>query len=438
MQKKPLVSLFFALCLSVSSAIGFIPARVFAADPQGYHFQAEFEPQDAVWLSWPNYEGINKEQDELDAQAISMIRALVPHVKVKLIVDSAVNESKIKNKLINSNVPIINVDFHIMDYVDYITRDWGPIYVMDQQGNKKVVHFDFNYWGMPEYAVPEEMATANEIAGNVARLENLPLVEAGIVSEGGDRDFNGRGTMMVIEQTELQRNPGWTKAQLEQKYKEFLGVKKVIWLKRGVVDDTLTNEKVWPGPTGELNAYAYGAEHMDENARFAGSNTILLGWVTAEEAAQDPIAAESRRRILENYNILENSTDQDGQPFNIIKMPSPKVGYYPLTVRDKNYQWFKTMSFQDGSVFPAPKPVYEIIPAGYMNFFISNGVVLMPKYWEVGMPQSVKDKDNEALRIIRQVFPGREIVQINSLAYNINSGGGMHCATQPEPAMSSY
>jgi agmatine deiminase len=64
---------------------------------------------------------------------------------------------------------------------------------------------------------------------------------------------------------------------------------------------------------------------------------------------------------------------------------------------------------------------------------ISNGVIVLPKYYKDGMPLAVLEKDRKAVEVVKQAFPGREIVTVDPLAYNIGSGGGMHCSFQQEP-----
>jgi len=297
------------------------------------------------------------------------------------------------------------------------------------------VHFNFTYWGLPQYAPADEENLCDEFASKVAKKQNLPVVEANMVSEGGDRSFNSKGVMMTIEHTELQRNPGMTKAQLEAKYKSVLGVTKVIWLKRGVVDDSESNEAMWPGPDGiTKNAYAYGAEHVDEIAQFADAHTILLAWVTAEEARKDPIAAINRQRLLENYQILQSATDQDGKPFKIVLVPAAETMYYNSTLNDDLCAWVSEMTFLDGSTFPqGTAPIFQLVPTSYMNILISNGVVLVPQYWEPGKSNSIKQKDAQVMSIMKSAFPGRKIIGVDPLAYNIGSGGGMHCSFQQEP-----
>jgi len=410
----------------------------FRLQESGFRFPAEFELQEAVWISWPNRYEIAQRDDYLSQEQVSieLLEALAPHVRIKLVIETQDVLVKITKKLKNSNVNIDNIFFNILPYIDIWIRDWGPIYVINNQGEKRIVNFKFTSWGLPEYE-PNYISKCDAFASIVAFKEGLPLIESKIVGEGGNWSSNGEGTIMTIESTELRRNPGWTKNQLEAEYKRILGAKKVIWLKHGVIEDNAPNEASLPGPYQKNNAYAIGAEHIDEVAHFADPSTVLLTWVTEEEAQKNPIAKMNQQRLKENYDRLIAATDHDGNSFKIVKVPIAETQYYPLKPMDDIYKWISMMDFLDGSSFPASnEPVFELVPTSYMNIVVSNYVVLVPKYWKKGMPDLVKKKDEQVGSIMKSSFPDRTIIRINPLAYNI-CGGGMHCAFQQEPAFQS-
>jgi len=131
---------------------------------------------------------------------------------------------------------------------------------------------------------------------------------------------------------------------------------------------------------------------------------VLPGDRYANEFSQ-----ESYRRMEENYNVLSNSTDQDGNPFRIIRVPMPPTLY----------------GAADGSGTP---PVRS-----YLNYAVTNGAVLMQTYWKPGRPSELKDAEDGVRETLQGVFPGREIIGID--AESINAwGGGIHCVTQHVPA----
>lgn len=396
-----------------------------AAQEESLRFPAEFERQEAIWMAWPTVSYTQANPSEL--VIMEMLKALQPNIHVKMLIPPETNVDQI---LRQNHVPTTNISYHTIPYYDIWLRDMGPIFVVANGNEKKVVDFDFNGWGMPDTFLPEDLATDEQVDVAVAAEQGLDFISAHIgatkvISEGGNREFNGKGTMIAIAKTELQRNPKLNKAQLEKVYRDLLGVKKVIWLEQGVVEDSPSTVGLLPGPNDTLSAYALGVEHVDEVARFVGPNTILLAEVTEAEAKANPIAAENRTRLERAYWILRQATDQDGKRFTIIRMPSAEIQYYTMSPGDVMYHWLSVMQFDDGSVFPYPNPVNTIAATGYTNFVISNGVVLAANYANT-------TRDKKVAQILKMVFPNRKIVGINPFAINLG-GGGMHCITQQEP-----
>ena len=306
-------------------------------------------------------------------------------------------------------------------------RDMGPDYIIDSQGKKKLVDFNFNYWGL--YPHEDEFALIEEaVDREIAKEQGLEWVMTRLTGEGGNREFNGRGTLMVTEAVEMQRNPNVSKAQMEAEYERLFGVTKVIWLPEGLMDDSLANAEL-PGPNGG-NAYGYGTGgHIDEYARFVGPNTILLADEYYPEAGI--IEAENKKRMSRNYEILRKATDQDGKPFNIVRIPTAATEYIVLTAKDQIYE-FSGMVVGDGS---GHKGSIDWIPAkSYANFLITNKVILAASYWKAGMSENVKKADEMAVAALKSVFPNRKIITINPMAANVG-GGGMHCISMQEPTV---
>jgi agmatine deiminase len=212
--------------------------------------------------------------------------------------------------------------------------------------------------------------------------------------------------------------------EVEQELLKLLGQKKMVWLKRGVAED----DDAERGPV-RGNVYAAGAGgHIDEMARFTSPTTIALEEVTATERDGDPVMRESFERLEENYRILKSATDQDGQLFQIVRMPAADPEYVDLTLKAGD----SALSFFRGSK-PGER-IRVILPRSYMNFVISNGVVLEEAYWRPGRPESTRRKDEQARLILQRLFPARTVIQLH--AENLNrGGGGMHCATQEQPSV---
>jgi len=230
---------------------------------------------------------------------------------------------------------------------------------------------------------------------------------------------------MVSETVQLQRNPTLNRAQMEQKLKGVFHAKKIVWLKSGLADDMHPFLGKLPG--GILPSPATGG-HIDEYARFVSDNTILLAQVIPEER-DHPIGSISHKNMEENYQILLKERDQDGNPFDIVRIPLPPSIYQKVTPSDGLYEFYKNLKYEDGTIIDGPFDT--VIAASYCNFLISNGVVLIPKYYKQGRSELFKQTDQQAKDIIQKVFPSREVVQVDVESLNIG-GGGMHCISQQE------
>lgn len=220
---------------------------------------------------------------------------------------------------------------------------------------------------------------------------------------------------------------------MEAEYKRLMGVKKIIWLKQGLVEDDHT----FLGPITTSNgtkAYTVITTngHIDEFARFINDSTILLAQKDSTDI-EDPIAFENNKRMEENYNILSKVTDQDGQPFKIIRMPLPRTIYSLMKPGDYAYDYIKTLDYRDGSTFPNGDTIKVIAALSYLNFIITNKVIIGQTSWREGMPNELKLKDKKAAQILQSVFPNRKVILIDALAVNLG-GGGIHCISMQQPA----
>jgi len=332
---------------------------------------AEWEPHAATWLTWPKNRTTwpGRLLKEVESVYIQMIRALLPGEKVNLLVDDARTTRAVLKKLNPKKAKTQNLIFHKVNVVDTWIRDYGPIFVKPKAFTKWI----FNAWG-GKYS---DLARDNNVVDRVAALRGYPRLDTGIVLEGGSIDVNGLGTCLTTEQCLLdpRRNPRLSKKDIERYLAHTLGVKKLIWLKRGLEGDDTDG-------------------HVDDIARFVDERTVLT--------TTEPDQSDKNHGILrKNLEILKSSTDQDGKRLRVIELPMP------------------------GKVGPARTDMsHTRLPASYANFYIANGVVLAPVYSH--------PNDRLAVKIIKDVFPGRRIVPIEctALVYGL---GAIHCVTQQEP-----
>ena len=195
---------------------------------------------------------------------------------------------------------------------------------------------------------------------------------AKMILEGGSIEVNGAGVLLTTEQTLLNpnRNPDLNKKQIENYLSDYLGASKIIWLKKGLVNDHTDG-------------------HIDDVAKFVSSNKILCAY-------EDNVEDENFKILNDNYQILKNSTDQNGRPFELIKLPMPH------------------MKYDDGLK----------APVSYCNFYIGNSVILAPIFND--------PNDAKALAIIQSCFPERKVVAIDCSEI-IYGGGAIHCMTKQQP-----
>lgn len=333
----------------------------------GYRMPAEWQPHAATWLSWPRPDGISfpDRYHEVLLTLGEMVRTLAPHERVNINVRNEEVETAARQTI--SDVP--NVSYHRIPSYEPWCRDHGPIFVKHDH-DLAVVDWGYNAWGgkYPPYddddAVPQRVA---EVLG-------LPVFSPGIVMEGGSFDVNGDGTLLTTEACLLNpnRNPHLDQKRIEQCLRDYLGVTNILWLGDGIVGDDTDG-------------------HVDDLARFVNPNTVVT---VIEQDPQD----DNYWPLQENLKRLHTMRDQDGQPLRIVELPMPGVIEY------------------NG----------QRLPASYANFYVANGVVLLPTYRH-------ENADAIAVQTLQQFFPHRRVVGIDST--NLIWGlGSFHCLTQQQPA----
>ena len=402
-----------------------------ATVPEVLRQPAEFEPQDGIWLIWPPED--HKAGLPVEAVTLQIIAALIPHTRV---IVTAANPDLLKRA--SAAIPATalksgKVELLLLPSEQLWARDMGPVFVELRNGQKAVVDFGFNGWGYTaDEAMDDYTIRMEKYDESVAALRKLPMISSDLISEAGNRELNGKGVLMLVEAVEQSRNPGKTKSYLASEFRRTLGVKKIIWLKEGLCEDDHT----FRGPLRLANgeqAYTTATTngHIDEFARFVNDSTILLAEVPAEDL-HEPIARENQRRLEENYALLKKATDQDGRPFRIVRMPMPPLLLDKMQPGDAVYDFISTLNYENGHRFPAGSTVQVIAAASYLNFLITDKVVIGQKYWREGLDPAIRTRDEAARATLAKVFPGRTILLLDPLAINFG-GGGIHCITMQEP-----
>ena len=334
----------------------------------GYCMPAEWSKHEAVWLAWPHdpttfTSGVEKVEETF----VKIIKLIHKDEYVNLFVKDRVMKQNVSNLLQTNKVDLKRIRFFEFNYADVWFRDYGPIFVKRGK-NLAMVHWTFNAWG-EKY---DELLKDARIPHEINRVMHLRCFEPGIVLEGGSIDVNGKGTLLTTEQCLLNknRNPSLKKEDIEQFLKNYLGVTHIIWLKSGIAGDDTDG-------------------HIDDLARFVNPTTVVCGYEDSED--------ENSEALRTNYEILCQSTDQEGNKLKVVKLPMPENVTY------------------DG----------KRLPASYTNFYIGNRTVLLPTF-EGG-------NDKTATSILQTLFPRRKVLGVDCVDL-ICGFGAIHCISQQQPS----
>ncbi len=338
---------------------------------------AEWEPHEATWIAWPHHVSDWPGKFETIPWVYAeIVRALHRREPVRILSPDSATEASARETLVAHGTDLGRCLFHLVPTDRSWLRDSAPTGVLGA-GGVEWIGWAFNAWAKYENF---ERDTLVPVA--VADLTGRPLVRAerpdtggALVLEGGGIETDGRGGLLVTEEWLLSsvqvRNPGMTREAYEAAFQEYLGTERTIWLGEGAVgDDT------------------HG--HVDDVARFVESHTVVV----AHEA--DP-SDENHRRTADNLRRLELAGRTWPGGLEVVTLPFPE----PVIV--------------DG----------ERLPASYANFYVANGLVLVPTFDDPA--------DRVALATLSELFPERSVVGIHSvdLVWGL---GALHCVTQQQPA----
>lgn len=342
----------------------------------GFHMPAEWEPHAAVWLAWPHDEiSFPGRVPKVQGDVVKIIAAIHGSEQVELFVLDDAMKDRASRMLLAAGVDLTKVTFRIANYMDGWMRDCGGIFVKNQTGKITMVKWLHNQWGgkFPDLAPDDKLPYA------IKNWLGLEMLEPQLILEGGAIEINGQGVCLTTEQCVLNenRNRGITKPGVEKFLADYLGIKKTIWLRQGLVNDHTDG-------------------HIDELAKFVSPNKILCAY---EDNEQD----ENYAILKNNYETLVGAANLAGKPFEVVKLPMPH------------------MTFQGNAAGLAPNAK---APVSYINFYIGNTVVLASVFND--------PNDQKAVDVIQSCFPDRKVVSIDCRDI-IYGGGAIHCMTQQQP-----
>ena len=331
---------------------------------------AEWESHAATWLSWPRRDGISFPDsfDRVLPALRAMVEALIESEQVCINIGNDVHEAEARAVL--RGLSMERVTFYRVPTNEPWCRDHGPIFLTrGADPGLAIVDWDYNAWGgkYPPCDLDEVVPTG------IAQILDLPVFYPRMILEGGSIEVNGAGSLLTTESCLLNqnRNPNLDRAEIEQRLREYLGVREILWLGEGIEGDDTDG-------------------HIDDLARFVSENTV----VTAVE---------------------ENREDKNYEPLheNLVRLRQMKVERGEIEI----------------VTLPMPKKIVREnlrLPASYANFYIANSCLLLPTFAD--------RNDETALSILQKLFPDRRVIGIDcrELIWGL---GTFHCLTQQQPAV---
>ncbi|UCE45133.1 MAG: agmatine deiminase family protein [Methanobacteriota archaeon] len=327
----------------------------------GLSMPAEWAPHKGCLVSWPcnttTFRGLMNEAESAYAAVIGSIAKFEP-----LHVVSDPRTTRVAEESLEGVATVLPIELD-----DSWIRDNGPIFTTSPKGEVAMVDFGFNGWGSKQPYLKD-----NDVPRALSNEFDVERYEAPMVLEGGSISVDGEGTLLTTEQCLLNsnRNPGLSRADIEQNLRDALGITKVIWLGQGHADDMTDG-------------------HVDGVACFCAPKAILIA---GTKDSSDP----NYESLRENRMRLETSTDSKGRSIEIIDIIQPR----PRTYLGHN------------------------ITPGYINHYMANAGVVAPEF---GIPE-----DAPAIETLRSVYADREVVSVD-ISVIETGGGGIHCITQQIP-----
>lgn len=374
----------------------------------GFYMPAEWAPHAQTWMIWPerpdNWRLNGKPAQAAFttvAQAIARFEAVTVGASAAALESARAQLNQSDNHRDNyTHIRVVEIATD-----DAWARDTGPTFVINHDGQVRGVDWTFNAWGGLDGGLYAPWANDDQVAARILQIERCERYRTeSFILEGGSIHVDGEGTVITTEECLLNknRNPQMSREAIEDKLREYLGIRKIIWLPNGLFND-------------ETNG------HIDNFCCFIRPGEVLLAWT---DDPQDP----NFERCQAALQVLENVRDgwRDGprdendvkdRKLIIHKMPIPG----PLYASAAECAGVQTVAGTQ------PRDPGVRLAGSYINFLIVNGGIIAAKFDD--------PKDAEAEAILKRVFPQHEVVMVPGREILLG-GGNIHCITQQQPAAS--
>ncbi|KAF1015587.1 MAG: putative agmatine deiminase [Stenotrophomonas maltophilia] len=339
--------------------------------PGGWYMPGEHGVQERVFLAFAAQPRVwGAQADAVNLAVARLARTIARYQPVSVLCRPA-QRRQAQDRCGSENIEFLEVALD-----DIWVRDYGGCFVVDGRGGLGLVDFNFNGWGGKQRAQAD-----GAVAPWLAQVTGATLLESDLVGEGGGIEVDGHGTAILTEScwVNRNRNPGWSRADIEAELKHHLGLRKVIWL---------------PGIAGEDITDA----HVDFYARFVRPGVVAANL----DNDRDSYDYDLTRAHLQ---LLREATDAEGRPLQVHVLPPPLAGRAQVDAEGN-----------------------EDLARGYINYLPINGAVVAPQFGDA-------HADGYCRELLKELYPGRRIgqVEIDAIA---GGGGGIHCVTKNMPQVS--
>jgi agmatine deiminase len=332
---------------------------------QGFLAPAEESPHARTWMCWASTAEIYGDDtayfESVQEHLGRLAAAIAKHEPVTMLAAAAHHERA--RALCGPKVTLVDLATD-----DMWARDSGPVFLRSGKGETAVLGLNFNGWGGKQRHDHDQ-----KVAESVAAEVGCRYFQAKITGEGGGIEYDGEGTLILTDSCWLNdnRNPGWSRDELEQALKGYLGVEKVIWV---------------PGVRGKDITDG----HIDGSIRVVRPGLLMTSGYPGD-------TSEWAIALKEAKAILAKATDAKGRSFELVEVLSA------VDVRSQEEGFFTS----------------------YANYYVGNGALYSPTFGDA-------KADQRALDSFSKLFPGREIVMLD-VDRIYENGGGIHCVTQQQP-----
>jgi agmatine deiminase len=353
-----------------------------AAD--GFSMPPEYAPHAGCWMLWPERPDNWRAGAQPAQRAFAEVAAAIARFEPVSVGVSAANFEYART-LLAPHVRVVEIS-----HDDAWMRDVGPTFVTNRKGVRRGVDWRFNAWGGLNGGLYFPWDLDDAVAQKILEIEGCDRYRAPLVNEGGAIHVDGQGSALVTEQCLLNRNrnPDLSRSDIERYLVEYLGVRQVIWLGQGVVEDETDG-------------------HIDNIACFVRPGVVALHWTDDPRDPQHEISRDALAR-------LKAARDARGRRLAVIKLPMPGPLEFTadeaagLLVRDSSHRRHAGMR----------------LAGSYVNFYIANKGIVMPLL--------DRKTDRSAAAKLKRAFPGRKVVGVPAREILLG-GGNIHCITQQVP-----